>query len=591
MKFDMILVHAPSVYDFRGRDDVLFAYLSNSDSVHVSPIFEMPPVGILAINQHLQKCGFKAEFFNVASQMLRHAEFDVEQFFKDAPSDYIGIDLHWQVHAHGSLELLKLYKQLYPSAKTVLGGIASTYFHEELIAYPQVDYVIRGYDTLMLVEMLLNARNSPAALAQIPNLTWKQDGQIHINPLTYAPRVYSAAVDWTKVFSGDRKGMTPYNLVIPQAGCEYNCRWCGGSRYFFRKYMGLDKGASRIHKAPEALKAELQTIAASSPGTHTVTMIDFWHEYPQLFDLATDVFLDDKIECVHFSLHRLPTVEKGRRMGAPARAVIELSPDSHDLEVAKASGRGLYTMEEMEAFIDALLDDVYSFEIYFMLGLPKQTAAGIMETVSYCEHLLKKYQLKRVTPYVCPMLPFLDSGSEIYDNAETWGYTILHHSLEDHRRALLSMNWRDRLNYETKWLTRQQLVDTSYEAVRALALLKKKYGVLPSAIANSIVKLIDSTRELLREIDAYQSMPPSAERQARETQLKQRILEYNRDQFKMVRSQQRPVDFGFSQQQWFDTEEAFERVKPVAGSVVAVGEPQELPLHATSGGPSQPLGV
>jgi clorobiocin biosynthesis protein CloN6 len=591
MKFDMILVHAPSVYDFRGRDDVLFAYLSNSDSVHVSPIFEMPPVGILAINQHLQKCGFKAEFFNVASQMLRHAEFDVEQFFKDAPSDYIGIDLHWQVHAHGSLELLKLYKQLYPSAKTVLGGIASTYFHEELIAYPQVDYVIRGYDTLMLVEMLLNARNSPAALAQIPNLTWKQDGQIHINPLTYAPRVYSAAVDWTKVFSGDRKGMTPYNLVIPQAGCEYNCRWCGGSRYFFRKYMGLDKGASRIHKAPEALKAELQTIAASSPGTHTVTMIDFWHEYPQLFDLATDVFLDDKIDCVHFSLHRLPTVEKGRRMGAPARAVIELSPDSHDLEVAKASGRGLYTMEEMEAFIDALLDDVYSFEIYFMLGLPKQTAAGIMETVSYCEHLLKKYQLKRVTPYVCPMLPFLDSGSEIYDNAETWGYTILHHSLEDHRRALLSMNWRDRLNYETKWLTRQQLVDTSYEAVRALALLKKKYGILPSAIANSIVKLIDSTRELLREIDAYQSMPPSAERQARETQLKRRILEYNRDQFKMVRSQQRPVDFGFSQQQWFDTEEAFERVKSGSGAVVAVGEPQELPLHATSGGPSQPLGV
>lgn len=246
----MVLVHAPSVYDFRRWDDVLFAYLSNSDSVHVSPIFEMPPVGILAINQHLQKCGFKADFFNVSSQMLRHADFDVEQFFKNAPSDYIGIDLHWQVHAHGSLELLKLYKELYPSAKTVLGGIVSTYFHEELITYPQVDYVIRGYDTLILVEMLVNAQNSPSALAQIPNLTWKQDGQIHVNPLTYAPRVYSAAVDWTKVFSGDRKGMTPYNLVIPQAGCEYNCRWCGGSRYFFRKYMGLDKGLAHGRPGP-----------------------------------------------------------------------------------------------------------------------------------------------------------------------------------------------------------------------------------------------------------------------------------------------------------------------------------------------------
>ena len=36
MAFDLILLHAPSVYDFRERDDVLFAYLSNLDSVHVS---------------------------------------------------------------------------------------------------------------------------------------------------------------------------------------------------------------------------------------------------------------------------------------------------------------------------------------------------------------------------------------------------------------------------------------------------------------------------------------------------------------------------------------------------------------------------
>ena len=43
MKYDIILLHAPSVYDVRQRDDVLLAYLSNPDSVRVSPIFEMPP--------------------------------------------------------------------------------------------------------------------------------------------------------------------------------------------------------------------------------------------------------------------------------------------------------------------------------------------------------------------------------------------------------------------------------------------------------------------------------------------------------------------------------------------------------------------
>ena len=180
MKFDMILVHAPSVYDFRDRDDILFAYLSNSDSVHVSPIFEMPPVGIFGLEQHLRRCGFESRFFNVASKMLQDPEFDVETFFQKAESNYYGMSLHWMIHTHGALELAKLYKQMHPSAKTVAGGITSTYFHEELITYPQIDYVIRGYDTLLPAEMLVKAENDPAALSQVPNLTWKQDGEIHV---------------------------------------------------------------------------------------------------------------------------------------------------------------------------------------------------------------------------------------------------------------------------------------------------------------------------------------------------------------------------------------------------------------------------
>ena len=515
--------------------------------------------GLVAIEQHLQRCGFTVQFFNVASKMVRDAEFDVEEFLRHAEADYIGIDLHWLVHAHGALELTRLYKEFHPSAKTVVGGIASTYYHEELINYPQIDYVVRGYDTLLPIEELMKAKNAPNALREVPNLSWKEDGVVRINEMTHVPPVYTASVDWSKVFSGDRKGMTPYNLVIPQAGCEYNCKWCGGSRYFFKKYMGLEK-VGRVQKTPEMLRAELQSIADSTTGNHTVTMIDFWHEYPDLFGVAEDIFVDKNIGTVHFSLHRLPKVEKGREMAAPAKAVIELSPDSHDMEVAKASGRGFYTMEQMEDFIDALIDNVYSFEIYFMLGLPKQTAENIWGTVEYCEHLLKKYEGKKVTPFICPMLPFLDPGSEIYDNADECGYTIFHHTVEDHRQALLSMNWKHRLNYETEWLSRDELVNISYDAVRALALLKNKYGKLPAGVTKGIVSLIDETRALLEEIDAYQEMPNGEKKEEVGREIKRKISVYNNSQFKRVRSQQRPVDLGFAKMQWFDTDEAFERV-------------------------------
>ena len=35
LRADLFLLHAPSVYDFRKRDDMLFAFLSNSVNVNV----------------------------------------------------------------------------------------------------------------------------------------------------------------------------------------------------------------------------------------------------------------------------------------------------------------------------------------------------------------------------------------------------------------------------------------------------------------------------------------------------------------------------------------------------------------------------
>lgn len=49
LRADLFLPHAPSVYDFRERDDMLFAYLSDRDSVNVTSVYEMYPVGWFSI--------------------------------------------------------------------------------------------------------------------------------------------------------------------------------------------------------------------------------------------------------------------------------------------------------------------------------------------------------------------------------------------------------------------------------------------------------------------------------------------------------------------------------------------------------------
>lgn len=567
---DVALVHAPSVYDFRNRDDILFAYLGNSDSVHVSPIFEMPPLGIIAIEQYLISKGKKTVFFNIASHMLRQNDFDVEDFLRKLDAKLLGIDLHWLAHAQGALELAEIYKRFHPDAKVFLGGISASYFHKEVIQYPQIDYILRGVDTLASVELLSNSDDQVEQLRNIPNLTWKQAGRVIINEIRLDSGSYSVTIDWKRLFEGKTDRMTPYNMVIPQYGCEYDCRWCGGSRYANRRQLQLDRV---VHKSPELLKKELQSIVDSGSRHHTVTMINYWHEYDELLDSVHDVFCSDAIDKVHISVRRLPDPARFAGLDWAKKLVIELSPDSQDIQAGRNCGHGHYTMDEMEEFIHALTGVVYSFEIYFIIGIPNQTMEDVRETVRFCGQLLDKYRGKRVIPYICPMLPFLDPGSVFSDNAEKYGYRVLFNRFEDYRKALLSMNWRDRLNYETKWMTRNELVDITYESIRELTLLKAKYGIMPRGVCDGIVSLIDRTREILARMDRCEAMPESKEKTEERAVMKKIVLEYNEDQFARVRSQQRPVDLGFSRLQWFDTEESFQMF---SGRINAMNEPMLL---------------
>ncbi len=47
---DLLPLHAPSVYDFRERDDMPFAYLS--DSVNVTSVYEIYPIGFRVPQHH-----------------------------------------------------------------------------------------------------------------------------------------------------------------------------------------------------------------------------------------------------------------------------------------------------------------------------------------------------------------------------------------------------------------------------------------------------------------------------------------------------------------------------------------------------------
>lgn len=152
---------------------------------------------------------------------------------------------------------------------------------------------------------------------------------------------------------------------------------------------------------------------------------------------------------------------------------------------------------------DALDAGCGRLDVFFMIGLPKQTPQSALDTVDYCDYLLNKFKGdKRLCLFTAPLSPFLDPGSLGFEQPERHGYRVLFRTLEEHRQALLSPSWKYSLNYETEWMTRHQIADTAYEAIMRLNRVKAKHGVISQKMAELGEQRIRAASEMMHRIDS-----------------------------------------------------------------------------------------
>lgn len=501
---DLILLHAPSVYDFRERDDVLFAYLSDSDSVNVTSIYEMYPIGFFSIKQRLREHGFKVEIVNVASLMLMYPDLDVDELLRHLDAPVIGFDLHWMAQCHGSIELAGRVKAIHPEVVTVFGGISATFYADELVRYPDVDVVIKGYDTLEpLTQLMQGVRAGDRRFARIPNVLHQvSPGQVESGGFTHKPmRNYNdATIDWSwyREARSDAK-VNKLIMTLPNTGCAMDCGWCGGSRDAYKRMMGVQKTV--IHKDNGRILDELRSMGDAARTT-SIYALQCYSETKARMHEYLDGVKEMGYQTVFFEQFHLTPADTLEKMGESTQAHILLSPESHELEISRLAGRGNYTMAEMEEWIPRALDaGVKGIMIWFFIGMPKQSPQSVMATVDYCRRILEKFQGKNVLPLICPMVPFLDPGSKFFVEPEAHGYRLFHRTLEEHRQAMVEPLWYRRLNYETTHLSRRQLQDVSYDAIARLVTHKRELGVLPASVVRGILGTIEETRALLAEME------------------------------------------------------------------------------------------
>jgi len=511
-KTDIVLLHAPHVYDFRKIPQL---YGPVSDLVLSTPVFEMYPIGFSSLVDYLGKAGYHVRVINLAVRMLRTPCFDAEAFIAKLEAPVFGIDLHWLVHAHGSLEVAKLVKELHPESRTIFGGFSASYYSEELIAYPEIDYVMRGDSTEEPMRLFMRALKN-GKLGSVPNLVWKdRRGTVHDNGLTYVPdnisdvmQDHCSAVIRSVLRYRDLASTIPVKewlnypvmAVLTCKGCEHNCAFCGGSNAAMRLNVNRSKTAFRT--AADIFK-DIQNISRFSRGPifmlGDIRMGGDERAY-EILHMLQEHPVKNTIDFELFSPPPTQFIEAIAR--AKPGFAIDMSPHSHDIKVRHALGLG-YTNEELETSIGrALQIGASRLEIYFMIGLPEQTPESVSQTLDYCEYLYRKFDAdRRLFLFIGPLSPLLDPGSLAFEHPKRYGYKVIYHTLEEHRCALVRPSWQETLNYETRWMSRKQIVDTTYSAVARLTRIKEKYGQISHKLAAAQIERIGEAVEMEKRIE------------------------------------------------------------------------------------------
>ena len=535
-KTHLVLLHAPSVYDFR-KKSILYGPVS--DVVPSTTVFEMYPIGFTTLAEHLERHGFRVRIVNLAVRMLNDAKFDVDKQIRPLCPDAFGIDLHWLPHAHGALEMAKMVKKHHPHTPVIFGGLSATYYHQELMDYPAVDYVIRGDSTeeplLQLMRCIVEG-NEPH---EVPNLTWRDgQGRIQINPLTYSPEnLDHILIDYGYVVKAvgryrDLANFVPFQrwlgypitAALTCRGCLHNCLTCGGSARAFREFYGRARPA---YRAPEALAQDIRNIQRFSKGPIFVLgdIRQAGIDHAERFLKAIEGF-DGQLMFEFFGPSSRDFLQKLGQ--AVPNFVLEISPESHSEEVRHAFRRD-YSNQELEDTIGYALEaGCQRLDLFFMIGLPRQTYQTVMETVDYCDHLLRRFNKREdrtptVHPFISPLAPFLDPGSLAFEEPEAHGYRLFHRSLEEHRQALLSPNWKYVLNYETEWMNRDEIVASTYEAGLCLNSTKARYGLISRQRAEAVEKRIRKAINLVRQIDDIVTITEERRRSRLLTALKPQV--------------------------------------------------------------------
>jgi hypothetical protein len=389
------------------------------------------PVGVAALVNLLRQNGIAVRGIDYPLEKQLNGRFSLKSWLgAQRGVRVILIDMHWYEHTYGAIEFARACKQAMPWAYTILGGLTASGFSRPILEkFPEVDFVVRGdaeSPLLTLVQRILTGKRvlDMSAVADIPNISYRLNGQVIENPLGYTGDTESIdalnfvdidfldhyqdyyvheylvtdlpsarqALNATRPFSG--------RWLCTARGCRYHCSYCGGSKDA-HKLLAARNGV--IVRSPERIADDLERLQAQGVDQAAMSYDiaelgePYWRTlfaHMKARQIKIGIYNEFFQQPSTDFIHGLAEVAQNRH------TCLAVSPLSGNERVRRLNGKH-YATESLWQTLTLLRQYNFYLYVYFSLNLPGETEETLRETIALA---IKVYEF-----YPHPLLKILNT--------------------------------------------------------------------------------------------------------------------------------------------------------------------------------------
>jgi radical SAM superfamily enzyme YgiQ (UPF0313 family) len=313
------------------------------------------------------------------------------------------------------LEIATFVREIIPTAPIVWGGWHPTIFHKESVESPYADIIARGEGDELIRDLVPAIRNGED-LSNISGITYKVNGEIHVNPERPLMKGYSMEILPYEMLDTSKYEVRVRQMsIITSRGCPQDCQYCSIQSYYTRHWYGREA---------EELVDQMEYLIKRFGIKHFIIQDSNFFVNPRRTHAICEGIikrgLDITWEASGHSkvLIKTPpeTFELVKKSGCQQISVGVETGSPRMLEIIH---KGL-KLEQIYQLTDVIVKTGVTFRTNFIIGLPGEEKEDLLATFDLVRKLHNMCPNHRATVYMYHPIP----GSPLYEEEIRGGQII-----------------------------------------------------------------------------------------------------------------------------------------------------------------------